>query len=172
MHEFLYPIERTALKDYGVGTNTPNIILGDISSWLNDATLPWNRTNYLNVVRMMNDSHIVEMLFFHFDGPDGKEMGTGGELNNCKIYLCKDRVDVSFTANNKHNHCALVFKYSTPWIETDHGILRVISKKLNEHISNIRREGHDRIGDDQTEIIVIKAIAAIADNTIIDRFEE
>jgi hypothetical protein len=118
------------LGNYGVSDEHLSATFLVIVDWLNGKGLPWQQTRYINLFLGHDGKPVVELLFFHYDGPPEHEIGCGGELNYCKIYLYHDRVTTNFMAENSTGECSFSFKYSSAWTETDRHLLEWIESYL------------------------------------------
>jgi hypothetical protein len=146
------------LTDVGVNTALVSHIFRDIVKWMEGDGLPYNRTNYVNAFIGPDGRMVVELLFFHYDGPPEREIGGGGELNHCKVYLYMDRVSVNFVAENDDSGCGLNFKYITRWVEVDPSMLAFFAKHLSQHLDKIFDTEPRRFSTNDFEVEAVKAV--------------
>lgn len=155
-----------ALENYGIKKDVVDSLFNSIVWWLEGKDLPWNQTKYINVFVGPQDRTVVELLFFHYDGPVEREVGGGGEYNHCKLYLYDDHVSINFTGENADSYCGINFKYVTKWTETHHGLLRFITDYLNTHLTKIFETEPHRFNGTDLEVENIKRTVAMADGVL------
>lgn len=154
------------LSDYGIKNETVNKLFDDIVHWLCGKDLVWNQTHYINAYKGPNNRMVIEMMFFHYNGPPEREIGGGGERNYCRLYLYDDRVTVNFNGDNSEEFCGIAFKYSTKWAETNRGLLKFISGFLNTHLSGLFHSDPSKFRGDDDLVEASKSAIAIADGVL------
>lgn len=163
----ILPVARScSLNDYGVRDATVDAIFEDIVKWLSGDGLVWNQTKYINSYTGPNGRTVIELLCFHYDGPSGREVGSGGEDNYCRLYLYDDRVAISFNADNGEESCGITFRYSTSWAETDRGLLKFISDYLNSHLTTLFNSDPIKFRGDNELVEAAKNVILIADGVM------
>lgn len=150
--------ESCDLIDYGIHSDVVDALFKSIVWWLEGKDLPWTQTKYVNVFVGPLGRTVVELLFFHYDGPTEREVGGGGEYNHCKLYLYDDRCNIAFVGDNTDTLCGITFKYSTLWKDTNVMLLRFIHDYLNDYMSKIFESEPNRFNGMDVEIEAIKPI--------------
>lgn len=158
--------EHCDLTHYGIQPDVVEALFKSVVDWLRGEDLPWTQTRYVNVFEGPQGRTVVELLFFHYDGPPEREIGGGGEFNHCKLYLYDDHVSVNFTGENSDTYCGLNFKYSTKWFESNKGLLGFIVSYLNEHLTKIFETDPTRFNGFDKDVESIKSVVAIADGVL------
>lgn len=154
------------LKNYGIKQDVVDSLFKSIVWWLEGRDLPWTQTKYVNVFKGPLDRVVVELLFFHYDGPPETEVGGGGEYNHCKMYLYDDHVSVMFTGESIPNNCGLTFKYSTKWTSTDSGLLGFIHGYLNDFLNKIFEADPTRFSGTDLEVETVKHVVSLIDGVL------
>lgn len=149
------------LAKYGIHQATVDSIFSSIVHWLKGEDLEWNQSRYLKVFNGPSNRIVAEFIFFHYNGPPEREMGSGGEFNNCKIYLYDTHCSLSFTAANDEAGCGLSFKYSMRWAEADHGFLSYMLGVIEEHQMKIFESDPNRFGGRDDEVEHFKNLSAV-----------
>ena len=149
------------LTNYGIGGEVVDVIFDSITRWLRGGDLPWHQTRYINVFKGPENKAVAELLFFHYDGPPEREIGGGGEFNHCKMYLYEDKCNISFTGENSEDFCGITFKYSTPWVETNPGLLNFLYQYIGQHLDKIFNTKPARFNGGDLEVEHLKLIMNI-----------
>jgi hypothetical protein len=150
-----------SLVNYGIGEGLVSDIFRTIVKWMRGDGLPWNQTRYINVFAGPDGRKVVELLFFHYDGPPEREIGGGGEFNYCKLYLYDDHIAVNFVGENDDSYCGLTFKYSVRWSSAEHEVLEFVAEYLSEHLNKVFDSEPRRFDGTDREVEAIKDIYSI-----------
>lgn len=153
--------QRCSLSNCGVNKDVVNTLFDTIVKWLRGENLPWTMSKYIKMFSGPENRKVVELLFFHYDGPPEAEVGSGGELNHCKLYLYDDRVSVNFLCEGDDPAalCSLAFKYTMRWFEVHNGLMTFLQEYLNQHLKKVfeseprRFDGSDDEIQTMTELV-------------------
>lgn len=157
---------RCHLNNYGIGKETVDSLFRAIVGWLREENLPWKQTKYINYFKGPMGRCVIELLFFHYDGPPEREVGSGGELNHCKLYLYNDHLTLNFTGEDSEKSCGINFKYTTKWYETDEGLMRFLLEYLNAYLMRVFGVEPRRFDGNDEEIECIKSTVDNIERTL------
>lgn len=164
------PSDCCELENYGIKRDVVDSLFKSIVWWLEGKDLPWTQTKYVNVFQGPLDRVVVELLFFHYDGPPETEVGGGGEHNHCKIYLYDDHVTIMFTGENDGDrlptNCGITFKYSTKWTSTDSGLLGFLYTYLNDFLNKLFESDPGRFSGTDLEVETLKHMVSLIDGVM------
>lgn len=160
--------KRCHLSNYGVDKDVIDILFRTIVRWLKEDSLPWTRTSYINLINGPQGRSVIELLFFHYNGPPEAEVGSGGELNYCKMYLYEGHVSINFLCEGDDPSalCSLSFKYSTKWYETDIGLMVFLVEYLNAYMKKVFEATPRRFDGTDNEMNTIMELASTMERTM------
>lgn len=154
------------LTNYGIKQNTIDALFGNIVDWLEGKKLKWKQTNYLTVFLGPQSRVAAELLFFHYDGPAEREIGSGGERNVCRMYLYDDHCSLNFIGDDADSICGLHFKYSTRWAETDRRLLKFLVVFVNKHLAKVFENEPARFKGADFEVEHLKTLVSIISDVL------
>ncbi len=149
------------LTNYGISQQTVDSVISDMVGWMSGDNLTWTQTRYISHYIGPGNNPVVELLFFHYDGIAGRELGQGGENNYAKLYLYREHCTLSFNGDDGENCCALRFKYSTKWQETSPVLCDFLFRYLNQHLFKVFANEPRRFNGSDSEIEVIKVMVEL-----------
>lgn len=150
--------QRCNLSQFGIGRDFLDVMFFTIVNWLEGKELPYQQTKYINHYNGPSGKSVVELMFFHYDGPPEAEVGGGGEHNHCKLYLYDDHMNIVFVAEGESSMCGLTFKYSSKYWETDHYLMRFLIAYLNTHQMRIFENEPRRFNGMDPEVEAVKKV--------------
>ena len=166
MHSHRNTPSPNPLRPYGIQSDVIDALFKSIVSWLQGEALPWTTSQYITTYPGPMDRTVVELLFYHYDGPPHKEIGGGGEFNHARIHLYDDKCVVSFNGDAKDEGSCINFKYSTRWVDTDPGLLNFIVAFLTVHLTNVFEQDPTKFNGMNKEIEAIKEVLNIAKGVV------
>lgn len=156
--------DHCSLTEYGIHKRTVDRLFSDIMEWLMTKDGPSNKAFHATVIEGPHGRTTLELAFVLLE-PVAEVSDEKQDINECRIYIFDDRINITFIGENSGESCGIHFKYSTKWTDADHNLVLTASRFMSERLDQIFDADPRRFTGNDVEVETLKRFIAITDAT-------